>query len=299
MAATCKQRVYVRGSYMPFEEDETHEFKGHREIAPEDTPPWAFRHPTESQSRKAISRNLNAFLNTGLGGVVYCGVDDRGRVLGLHLTRYQKDHMLLSVRCLLMRYRPAVPSARYRVTFVPVVSSAEVDDPPAEFAYDVSRRTKQHLVATSHYCWCDADARARSVSGIIPLSYVIEIEILPWADRDKALHPFYLTESGQCYVRRQASIMPAAALIRRQSEQMALQSQRDISALQARLDSGLLSKVRANIGKFIDVSEAFGSAGLNGRQYELDSDDSEDSWDAEYQPEHRLVASLSDGATVV
>ena len=65
---------------------------------------------------------------------MYCGVDDRGRVLGLHLTRYQKDHVLLSVRCLLMRYRPAVPSNRHRVTFVPVVSRADVDDPPTEFA---------------------------------------------------------------------------------------------------------------------------------------------------------------------
>ena len=54
--ATTKQQVYVRGSYMPFEEDETHEFKGHREIAPEDTPPWAFHNPCETQTRQAISR---------------------------------------------------------------------------------------------------------------------------------------------------------------------------------------------------------------------------------------------------
>ena len=81
------------------------------------------------------NRNLNAFLNTSRGGVVYCGVDDRGRVLGLHLTRYQKDHVLLSVRSLLMRYRPAVPSNRHRIAFVPVVSKADVDNPPpTEFA---------------------------------------------------------------------------------------------------------------------------------------------------------------------
>ena len=66
---------------------------------------------------------------------MYCGVDDRGRVLGLHLTRYQKDHVLVSVRSLLMRYRPAVPATRYRVSFVPVVSGADADEPPpAEFA---------------------------------------------------------------------------------------------------------------------------------------------------------------------
>ena len=48
--------------------------------------------------------------------------------------------------------------------------------------------------------------------GIIPQSYVVEIAILPWADRDKALHPYYLTESGKCYVRRQASIVPVSGV---------------------------------------------------------------------------------------
>ena len=49
--------------------------------------------------------------------------------------------------------------------------------------------------------------------GVIPLSYVIEIAILPWADRDRTLHPYYLTESGRCYVRRQASIVLVRARV--------------------------------------------------------------------------------------
>ncbi|XP_037076878.1 uncharacterized protein LOC119098055 [Pollicipes pollicipes] len=165
MAAT-QRRVYTRGSVLPFEEDETREFKGHRNIAAEDIPPWVHQGLSrEASTRKPVSRNLNAFLNTGRGGTVYCGVDDNGRVLGMHLTRYQKDHVRLSVRDTLRRYQPAVPDDRHRITFVPVVSAADGQHRPREFAYEASRRKKRHLVATSNYCWCDAEAKARSHVG--------------------------------------------------------------------------------------------------------------------------------------
>lgn len=34
-------------------------------------------------------RTINAFLNTGVGGCIYCGVDDNGKVRGLNLSPYQ------------------------------------------------------------------------------------------------------------------------------------------------------------------------------------------------------------------
>lgn len=50
------RRFYVLNSVVPFEEDATHEFKGHRNIAVEEVPPWCYIPGTDRRSRKAVSR---------------------------------------------------------------------------------------------------------------------------------------------------------------------------------------------------------------------------------------------------
>ena len=36
-----------------------------------------------------MCRTINAFLNTGIGGTIYCGVKDDGRIPGLNMSPYQ------------------------------------------------------------------------------------------------------------------------------------------------------------------------------------------------------------------
>ena len=54
MTEKIKKRYYVRAETVPFEEDNTHEFKGHKNIAVEDVPP--FTDSSGKSTRKAISR---------------------------------------------------------------------------------------------------------------------------------------------------------------------------------------------------------------------------------------------------
>lgn len=50
------RRFFVKNSVVPFEEDSTHEFKGHRNISVEELPPWCYIPGTDKRSRKAVSR---------------------------------------------------------------------------------------------------------------------------------------------------------------------------------------------------------------------------------------------------
>lgn len=56
MTSIVKQRFYIRKSLVAVEEDEYNEFKGHRNFAVEELPPWCFHRNTTRRSRKAASR---------------------------------------------------------------------------------------------------------------------------------------------------------------------------------------------------------------------------------------------------
>lgn len=47
---------YISNSEVPFEEDMFHEFKGHRNLAVEELPPWTQETTKEKASRRAVSR---------------------------------------------------------------------------------------------------------------------------------------------------------------------------------------------------------------------------------------------------
>ena len=55
VAKTKVKRYYIQGSIVPFEEDMTHEFKGHRNFAVEEIPVWARERKTDGASRKPVS----------------------------------------------------------------------------------------------------------------------------------------------------------------------------------------------------------------------------------------------------
>lgn len=77
------------------------------------------------------SRNLCGFLNTGCGGTVYIGILDGGRIKGVRLTRYQQDHLLLSLQDAMKAFRPPVPHFMYNAEFVPVL------EPGDEYPYQL------------------------------------------------------------------------------------------------------------------------------------------------------------------
>ena len=74
--------------------------------------------------------------------MVYCGVTDNGEVQGIHLTNYQKDHVLLSVQDLFSRFDPPVDSSMYTVQFVPVVES--------DFLIIVTRLFRKNITFHQH-----------------------------------------------------------------------------------------------------------------------------------------------------
>ena len=106
-------------------------------------------------------RNFCGFLNSGMGGIVYCGVTDEGVVEGIGLNEYQKDHVLLAVQDTFSRFEPPVSPDMYSVSFVPVLTSMDQEHDIASQPVDSVQRLKPHLFRTSRYCWCDQYASAQ------------------------------------------------------------------------------------------------------------------------------------------
>ncbi|XP_078689696.1 schlafen-like protein 2 [Branchiostoma floridae x Branchiostoma belcheri] len=217
---TSKKLFYVRDSVVDVEEDFNHEFKGHRNLAVEELPSWCYQPGSERRSRRAISRALNAFLNTGQGGTVYLGITDDGRVKGIRLTQYQKDHVVTGMVDLMGRYNPPVARHRWKIKFVPVVTLREEIEAgkgaDVREGLDEETRQRPHLLRTPDYCWCDKDALAQFNMGFVAPDYVIEITALPFdtsnPENDAALpggavlYPIHEDEEGHAYFRRQACI---------------------------------------------------------------------------------------------
>lgn len=238
-------RYYVRGSIVPFEEDMYHEFKGHRSISVEELPPWTHEKNDEKASRRAVSRALNAFLNTGKGGTCYLGMLDNGQAKGIELTQFQKDHVMASIDEVFSRYSPPVKRHRYKVRFKPVLESDSVDEferfQSEDAAISDIDRKRPHTLRTYQYCWCDCDRHAQEqYCGILIQPYIIEIVIKPWDPDDPRnaedavgtvvkLQPFHEDEEGKVYFRRQASLvqysMAEMALLTRQEVKVHCESE--------------------------------------------------------------------------
>ncbi|XP_045107322.1 uncharacterized protein LOC123502157 isoform X2 [Portunus trituberculatus] len=79
------ERYYVKGQQVSVTEDLRTEFKGHRNISVFDLPS-SWSRDARQKTRSAVSASVGALLNTGVGGTVYLGVSDEGKVVGLPLT---------------------------------------------------------------------------------------------------------------------------------------------------------------------------------------------------------------------
>ncbi|KAJ9595516.1 hypothetical protein L9F63_013281, partial [Diploptera punctata] len=189
----------------------------HRNISIGEVPPWCVNTKEDTRTRNAACRNLCGFLNTGLGGTIYIGILDKGVVQGVRLTQYQLDHLLLSLRDSLDNFSPPVPRFMYHTQIVPVL---EAGDPyPTEFLPCPEWvRAEPHYLRSHMLCWCDYDSLGQFHNGILPMSFVVEITVLPVDKEDpciKALMPglkiptlpVFQCEDGQVYFRKHSSIV--------------------------------------------------------------------------------------------
>ena len=114
-----RQWYYIRGSIYPREETTYEELKGHRSFSKDELPGTIGC--GNRPSRQFISKYACGMLNTGKGGLISMGILDNGRIEGFSLSRYQQDHVRLSIQDTFDRYDPPVPPHLYKVTFRPVL----------------------------------------------------------------------------------------------------------------------------------------------------------------------------------
>ncbi|XP_067928963.1 schlafen-like protein 2 [Watersipora subatra] len=217
MLDDSKSRYYIYNQVLPYDEDICHEFKGHRNIILGEVPPTS----QKFGSRSAISKAINGFLNTGIGGTIYCGVTDDAVLKGLNFSSYQMDHMRVSVQDALDHYKPAVPAHRWKLEFVPLLEEAPSPETLQHVQligqkYDPKQRQRSHVIGTHQFCWCDKDAIAAFNNGTIYLDYVAEIIIHPWCPTNQLdaamvgtktkVHPLHEAEDGKIYIRNNASV---------------------------------------------------------------------------------------------
>lgn len=215
----ARRFYYRKGDLMQCEEDSKHEFKCHTAMAVEDLPPWT--QESGARTKRAISRSINAFLNSEKGGTVYLGVADTGIIIGLELTLFQKDHLRVNLDNLMKRYKPSVPLERYSVCFVPVVDSNETEDNAIEICMSVKRdeessnkmeRQRNHLCQTYEQCWCLTECKFLYHSKQLVQTYVMEIEIRPWDPQQMQwdnvnIQPLHSNEEGIVFIRTLASVV--------------------------------------------------------------------------------------------
>jgi hypothetical protein len=169
---------YIVGSEVSAREDRQTEFKGHKNVSSKDIPPWL----TQSSKRRTqspISRAICGFLNTGEGGIVYIGVSDNGRVMGITYTCEEADHLRKSISNALSRFSPPVESNLWEARFIPALPCTSTPEVELEKHRQLESRALealeeyhggdshsnlgQHriprLVADDYkFCWCEKNA---------------------------------------------------------------------------------------------------------------------------------------------
>ena len=143
-------RFYPTGQTVDFDEDRTHEFKGHRNLSYEELPNFVKFDKSGRPTRQPLSKAVCSFLNSLFGGVIYCGITDTGAAKGLSMLQSQREHFVLALHDLLTdRFMPSVPESRFDVKFVPLESSLS-----NALLKQIDPET-HHEFRTDKYCSCD------------------------------------------------------------------------------------------------------------------------------------------------
>ena len=75
------------------------------------------------------------------------------------MSEYQRDHVLIQLEDMFERFSPPVSPSQYELRFIPVVEEGEqhVADPVLA---DPALKGEEHVLRTTHRCWCDDEAAA-------------------------------------------------------------------------------------------------------------------------------------------
>ena len=65
------------------------------------------QNPAKAILDKYAEEYINAFLNAS-GGIVYFGIEDDGRICGVHLDRNRRDELRKGIDQIVMRFFPSV-----------------------------------------------------------------------------------------------------------------------------------------------------------------------------------------------
>jgi len=105
---------YIYQHSVGFAEDETH----------------AFMHEENIRKVKAIEigDTVCAILNHNVGGIIYVGVKKSSQVIGINITRRERDNLRLGVDDLLERFFPRVKHDKYELKFVPVKHGTSIEN---------------------------------------------------------------------------------------------------------------------------------------------------------------------------
>ena len=201
---TVQYRYYERETLFPSREDTQTELKGHKCLAVEEIPPWCYKYNSTQCTKRAVSRTINAFLNSDRGGRVYLGVADDRRIIGIKLSQHQKDHFRKAMRDLMSRYDPPVYNHQYIIQFIPAIEKGAMFVPKKTYD-DIPANDDQHQFRTHMQCWCDQSASETDSD-----FYVIEIQILSYVNEIREMihgffmdvKPIYADEEGKTYFRR-------------------------------------------------------------------------------------------------
>ena len=178
---------YYRKSVHPKEEDIAFEFKGHRSLIDDEVP--RLSKEGDRPCRQPVSKYACGMINSRKGGIIHLGVLDDGTIEGVTLTKFQQDHIRISVQDMFNRYEPRVPMHLYHVMFKPVIDELwelkAIRDFNDQYTCPVPDRTTKHMIQTLSHCWCDADANAAFSHGRLNPSYIVEIWIYPWDSSDE------------------------------------------------------------------------------------------------------------------
>jgi len=209
------------------EEDLRNEFKAHRQLSDADmsdkatimSRKWSAAGGNKDDDsrvrklpirRKSLSPYICGMLNTGKGGRMYLGVTDEGKVAGLMMSAFQRDHFRLALADLMRRYTPSVPDHLVRAAFVPVKDKADdvIGKETLGFRTD---STRPHAVRNSKYCWCDFYSLGAMERGLLQPFYVVELIVSPWQIPGNnqsfvdcsagQINPIFSNEEGKAYMR--------------------------------------------------------------------------------------------------
>ena len=113
------------------------------------------QNPAKAILDKYAEEYINAFLNAS-GGIVYFGIEDDGRICGVHLDRNRRDELRKGIDQIVMRFFPSVDPELYSIDFSLVLEN-EVPSDLYVIALKISKGAAKLYWTGSQRVWLRRD----------------------------------------------------------------------------------------------------------------------------------------------